>query len=26
MYWILGLAFAILGLGSYLLARNTATK
>lgn len=26
MYWILGLAFAILGLGSVLLARNHATK
>ncbi len=24
MYWILGMAFAILGLGSVLLARNTA--
>ena len=24
MYWILGIAFAILGLGSVLLARNTA--
>jgi hypothetical protein len=24
MYWILGMAFAILGLGSILLARNTA--
>jgi hypothetical protein len=26
MYWILGMAFAILGLGSVLLARNRATK
>jgi hypothetical protein len=26
MYWILGMAFAILGLGSMLLARNRATK
>jgi hypothetical protein len=26
MYWILGMAFAILGLGSLLLARNRATK
>jgi len=24
MYWIIGLAFGILGLGSYLLARNAA--
>jgi len=24
MYWILGMAFAILGLGSVLLARNSA--
>jgi len=24
MYWILGMAFAILGLGSLLLARNAA--
>jgi len=24
MYWILGMAFAILGLGSVLLARNAA--
>jgi len=26
MYWILGMAFAILGLGSVLLARNRATS
>jgi hypothetical protein len=26
MYWILGMAFAILGLGSVLLARNRAAK
>lgn len=26
MYWILGMSFAILGLGSVLLARNRATK
>lgn len=26
MYWILGMAFAILGLGSALLARNRATR
>ena len=26
MYWILGMAFAILGLGSVLLARNRATR
>src|SRR5437764_12900562 len=26
MYWIVGLAFAILGLGSYLLARSPAAK
>jgi hypothetical protein len=26
MYWILGMAFVILGLGSVLLARNRATK
>jgi hypothetical protein len=26
MYWILGMAFAILGLGSVLLARNRALK
>ncbi len=24
LYWILGMAFAILGLGSVLLARNAA--
>ncbi len=26
MYWILGMAFAILGLGSVLLARHRAAK
>lgn len=26
LYWIAGLAFAVLGLGSYLLARNPAAK
>jgi len=25
IYWIIGLAFGILGLGSYLLSRNTAS-